>query len=314
MENIKNENQTKCDIAIIGAGPAGMTAGIYSARLGFETAIFEGAVTGGQMALTPHIENYPGVPGPVSGMELAEKMKTQAESFGVKITEKNVITIKNGSDEKTLVLSDGSKITCKAVIIASGAKSRKLNVKGGKEFFGRGISYCAVCDGAFFKDKAVAVIGGGNAAITEAIFLAGTSSKVYIVHRRDELRAEKILAEKAVQNPKITVIWDSVLKEVKGEGLVNSIVVENVKTNETKTIEVNGVFIYVGTVPSNEMLEGTGVKLDETGHILTDESMETNVKGIFAAGDIRGKTKQIATSTADGAVAALNAGKFVKQI
>lgn len=298
------------DLAIIGAGPAGLTAAIYAARALLEVNVFEKGLLGGQAATATHVENYPGFPDGIEGVELIEKMKKQAENFGAKIVFAEVREI--NWKERKLITSRG-EVETQALIIASGTSPRELGVKGEREFKGKGVSYCAVCDGAFYTDERVAVVGGGNTAVEEALYLTKFASKVYLIHRRDSLRAERILQERLFSNPKIEVLWNTVVKEIKGDNFVKGILVENLSTGETKEINISGIFVYIGLKPNTSLVEGL-VKLDKDGFIITNEDMETSVEGIFAAGDVRSKgLRQIATAVGDGAIAAISAEKYIRE-
>lgn len=302
----------KQDIVIIGGGPAGLTAGIYAARAAFKVTLLEKGMPGGLMASTDIIENYPGFEEGIGGPELTMQMQSQAIRFGLNIANANVQTIKpikGGFEIKT----EDSKIKSSTIIIATGASPKMLQVNGEKEFHGRGVSYCATCDGAFFKDKKVAVIGGGDAAVEEALFLTRFAEEVNIIHRRDQLRATKILQEKALNNPKIKFHWFKVVDEIKGSSAVEKILMRDNRNNTTEELEVNGVFIYVGTQPSSNLVTDL-VELDDQGYIITDEEMKTSLPGLFAAGDVRKKTlRQVVTAVADGAIAAVSAEKFLEE-
>lgn len=298
------------DVIIIGAGPAGLSAGIYSARGGLKTAVFEKAIVGGQITVADEIENYPGFEEALSGFELTQKMHDQAERFGVEFIDEEIIAM--GVDGLCkIVETDSGKYRAKSVILCTGAYPRKLNVPGEERFTGRGVSYCATCDGALYRDKTVAVVGGGDSAIEEALFLTRFAKKVYVIHRRDELRAQKIIQERAFANPKMEIIWDSVVQQIKGENRVESLELVNRKTNEVSDLEVDGVFIYVGILPNNKLFESR-IELDSGGFVITDEHMHTTIPGVYAAGDIRTKVlRQVVTATSDGAIAAWSAEKWI---
>jgi len=302
------------DVIIIGAGPAGLTAGLYTGRARLRTLILEKATAGGQAATTDLIENYPGFPEGVGGFQLTELMKQQALEFGAEIREIVPVSTIEVDGDNRVVRTEDESFTAKAVIIASGSEPKALGIPGEEELRGRGVSYCATCDGAFYRDKVVAVIGGGNAAVEEAIFLTRFASKVYIVHRRDELRADKIVQERAFANDKIEIIWDSHLKKVLGTGKVEEIVVENKNTSERTSYPVDGVFFYIGTVPNTVFCEGT-VDMDARDFIFTDERLQTSVPGIFAAGDCRANLlKQVAVAVGEGALAAVEAERFIEEV
>ena len=299
------------DVAVIGAGPAGLTAALYAARARLSTVVVEKMFPGGQAALTDIIENYPGFTEGISGIQLADAMKRQAERFGAEFTNGDVERIEKNDDLFTVFLK-GESIKAKTVILAAGAQPRKLGVKGEKEFTGRGISYCATCDGAFYKDKPIAVVGGGDTAIQEALYLTRFASEIYVIHRRDQLRATKVLQERAFKNEKIKFVWDSVVKEIKGEGTVDEVVVENVKTGKLDSLRVDGIFIAIGHIPNTDFVMDL-VQLNEQGYVITDAYMATNVPGIFAAGDMRQKDlRQVVTAVSDGAIAAVEAGKYLE--
>jgi thioredoxin reductase (NADPH) len=305
-----NAASKKYDIVIIGGGPAGLCAGMYAARSRLATLLIERGAIGGQVINTQIVENYPGFPDGISGIDLTELMHKQAEKFGMETLIDEVTGVELSKDPKTITTAGGS-YKAKAVIIASGSERQKLGVPGEAEFTGRGVSYCATCDGAFFRDKPVAVVGGGNAAITEALELTRFASKISVIHRRDELRATKILQEKALAEPKIEVLWNSVMDEVTGDTFVDGIKLSNVKTKEKSVLNVAGVFMAIGFKPNTEYLQGA-VELDKNNAVITDEKMATNVPGVYAVGDIRSNSiRQVIAATGDGAVAAVNAEKYI---
>ncbi len=301
------------DVIIIGGGPAGLTAGLYTSRARLKSLLIEKGLPGGTVTITEWIENYPGFEEGVAGAELAQKMEQQATKFGLEISQGTVTRISFNGNIKKVILEDGREIESKSVILASGGHPRKLKIDGEDEFRGRGVSYCATCDGAFFKGAKIAVIGGGDSAVQEGLFLTKFAEVVYIVHRRDSLRAEKILQDRILSDPKVKLVWDSVPEKIEGdEKGVKSLSVKNVKTGNLSSLEVEGVFIYIGFDPNTEFLAGTA-NLDQNNYILTDENMATSAPGIFAAGDMRAKiTKQIATAVGDGAIAAIAAEKFIE--
>ncbi|MBU8848289.1 MAG: thioredoxin-disulfide reductase [Desulfobacterales bacterium] len=303
---------TDYDLVIIGAGPAGLTAGIYAARARMNVLLLEKVVPGGQILVTDWIENYPGFPEGISGFDLAEKMKTQAEELGLKIETAEVYSLNLSKESKEIVLKDRS-ITAKSLIIASGASPRKLGI-GEDKFMGKGISFCATCDAPFFKDKTVVAIGGGDTAVQEAIYLTKFANKVYLVHRRDELRATKILQERAFENDKIEFVWDSIPTGVEGFFGVEGVKVKNVKTNEEKTLKADGCFIWVGILPNTSFLNDA-VKTDEFGFIRSDVKMQTSVPGVYAVGDVRDTPlRQISTAVGDAAIAAVSAEHFIENL
>ncbi len=301
------------DVIILGGGPAGFSAGIYAARGNVKTAIIDVNMLGGQPSNYLELENYPGFD-IINGYELMEKFETHADKFGVeKYPMQEIKKIELAGDIKKIVTNE-KIFNAKTIIIATGAQPQKLNIPGEKEFVGRGVSYCAVCDGAFYKEKIVAVIGGGNAAVEEANYLTRFANKVYIVHRRNKLRADKIVQERAFQNPKIEFIWESVPTEIRGENTVEQLVIKSTKTGETKSLAVNGVFPYIGFTPNTEMLNGQ-VKQNEQGFIVTDEFLNTSEKGVYAIGDVRTTPlRQVITAAADGAIAAVSAIKYLEEI
>ena len=301
------------DTIILGGGPAGLSAAIYASRGAVSTAVIDVSMMGGQPSNYLELENYPGFP-IVGGFDLMEKFEEHADKFGVrKFPMQEIEKIDLTSNPKTILTKEG-EFRAKTVIIATGAQPMKLNVPGEVEFVGRGVSYCAVCDGAFYKNKVVAVVGGGNAAVEEAMYLTKFADKVYVIHRRNELRADKIVQERAFKNDKIEFIWDSVVKEIQGDNLVHTAVLENVKTGERSNLAVNGVFPYIGMTPNVEHITGQ-LEQDANGFILTDETMKTSVEGVFAVGDVR-KTplRQVITAAADGAVGAVYAVKYLEAL
>lgn len=301
------------DVVILGGGPAGLSAAIYASRGAVSTALIDVSMMGGQPSNYLELENYPGFP-IIGGYDLMEKFEEHADKFGVqKFPMQEIENIDLTSTPKLIVTKEG-EFRAKSVIIACGAQPMKLGVPGEKEFVGRGVSYCAVCDGAFYKEKVVAVVGGGNAAVEEAMYLTKFADKVYVVHRRNELRADKIVQERAFKNEKIEFVWDSVVKEIKGDTLVHTVVLENVKTKEILNLPVNGVFPYIGMVPNVENITGQ-VEQDAGGFVLTDETMKTSLDGVFAVGDIR-KTplRQVITAASDGAVGAVYSVKYIESL
>ena len=300
------------DTMIIGAGPAGMTAALYAARSNLKVALLERGIYGGQMNNTAEIENYPGY-ARISGPELAEKMFEPLENLGVEHLFGQVEKIEDHGNYKKIITEDGAFET-KTVILASGANHRHLGVPGEEEYNSRGVSYCAVCDGAFFRDEDLLVVGGGDSAVEEAIFLTRFAKSVTIVHRRDQLRAQKLLQERAFANEKISFIWDSVVKEIKGDDRkVTSVVFENVKTGQSSESDFGGVFVYVGLDPVSDFVKDLGI-CDEAGWIVTDQHMKTAIDGIYAIGDVRQKDlRQITTAVGDGAVAGQEVYKYITE-
>lgn len=299
------------DTIIIGAGPAGMTAALYAARSNLKVALIEGGLPGGQMNNTSDIENYPGYAN-ISGPELAEKMFEPLENLGVEHLYGFVENIENHGDVKK-VITDDEEFETRTVIVATGSKHRLLGVPGEEELNSRGVSYCAVCDGAFFRDQDLLVVGGGDSAVEEAIFLTQFAKSVTIVHRRDELRAQKVLQDRAFANDKINFIWDSVVKEIKGENRVESVVIENVKSGQVTEQAFGGVFIYVGLDPVSDFTKDLQIQ-DGSGWIVTDDHMNTSVAGVFAVGDVRQKDlRQVTTAVGDGAIAGQEAYKYITE-
>lgn len=300
------------DLIIIGAGPAGLTAAIYAARGGLDFLVIESAECGGQITSTYEVDNYPGFKS-VTGMYLANQMKEHAESLGCQMISGIVVGIEDNGNYKTIICHR-DKYEAKAVIIATGAKHAVLGVPGEEELSGAGVSYCATCDGAFYKDAVVAVAGGGNVAIEDAIYLARTCEKVYLIHRRDKLRAEKALQEKLFKLDNVEVLWNTNIVAVKGEdeGEVNGVEIFNISTREKDFLELDGVFVAVGTVPDTSYLNGL-IEMDEKGYIVAGEDCSTNVPGIYCAGDVRRKAlRQIVTAVADGANAVHSVMAYVK--
>jgi len=301
------------DLVIIGGGPAGLAAGLYAARARLKVILVEKIVAGGQILISDWIENYPGFPEGLSGSDLAQRFSEQAKKFGLQIENNAVVSVELSDPVKTIVLNDKT-VTTHTIIVATGASPKKLGVPGEETFYGRGVSSCATCDAPFFKDRIVAAVGGGDTAVKESLFLTKFVEKVYLIHRRDQLRAEMILQEQALANEKIEVIWDSVLTGIGGLTNVENITVQNVKTKEEKTLSVDGCFIWVGEIPNTKFL-ADGVKLDEKGFIEANLNMETSVPGVFAAGDVRNTPlRQIVTAVGDGAVAAFSAGHYIENL
>jgi len=302
------------DLVIIGGGPAGLTAGIYASRARLNVLLLEKAAPGGQVLVSDWIENYPGFPEGCSGYDLVTKMVEQAKRFGLTMETSEVLSLDLSEAVKKIELNDKT-ITTFSIIIATGASPRKLGVPGEDMFIGKGVSFCATCDGPFFKDHIVAAVGGGDTAVQESIFLTKFAKKVYLIHRRDELRATKILQERANANDKIEFVWDSVVTGI-GGGLTNveKISLKNVKTGEEKEIPVSGCFIWVGILPNTSFLKDT-LKVDENGFIIAGQNMETSVPGVFAAGDVRNTPlRQIVTSVGDAAIAAVSAEHYIENI
>ncbi|MBO8127621.1 MAG: thioredoxin-disulfide reductase [Peptococcaceae bacterium] len=300
------------DLVIVGGGPAGLSAGIYAVRSGLDVVLYERGAPGGAILNTEKIENYPGFPGGIGGPELVSRFEEHARDLGLKIETNEVFEVIPAEKHYRLRLRNG-EIATRTVLIATGTGPKPLGVEGEERLRGRGVSYCAICDGAFFRDQTVAVIGGGDAAVEEAHFLTKFASKVYLVHRRDALRAKKAIQDRALANKKIIPLWSSVVEEIKGEDAVEEIMVKNLKTGEVKPVKVDGVFVYVGVKPNSYIVEN--LVETENGFIVTDVEMMTSRPGILAAGDIR-KTplRQVITAAADGALAAITAEKYISNL
>ena len=300
-------------LIIIGGGPAGLSAGLYASRSKLDTLLIEKAGLGGQILNAEMVENYPGFPQGISGSELGALIAQQATKYGLPTAFAEVHGIEIRGAEKIVGTSEG-KYRAKAVIIAGGSEYSKLGVPGEEEFTGRGVSYCAMCDGAFFRDQVVAVVGGGNAALNDALFLTRFATKVIVIHRRDQLRATKILQDRAFANPRINFLWDTVVESITGDKLVRGIRLRNVKTGKGSSLEVSGIFVAVGLRPNTGYLKGL-LKLDEGGFIPVNNQMETEVPGVFAAGDIRaGSIRQVVSAAGDGATAAIAAERFLSSV
>jgi thioredoxin reductase (NADPH) len=302
------------ELVVIGGGPAGMTAAIYGARYGLNTLLLESKVLGGAQATSPGIENYPGYTF-IVGIELATKMKEQVRKSGAVIKEiTDVRNIERDSNTREFLLDTRRGIyRAKAIIIATGGGHKHLNVPGEELLTGRGVSFCATCDGPLFRDKVVAVVGGGNTAVTEALYLAEITKKVYLIHRRDELRAEKVVQDYLFKSG-IEIMWNSLVKEIKGEDLVNEIILENVKTGEIRSIKIDGAFIALGSNPESALAKSIGVETNERGEILVNAKQATNIEGVFAAGDVVESMKQIAVAVGHGAIAADAAYSYIRRI
>lgn len=302
------------DTIIIGGGPGGLSAAIYAARGDLKTAVFEKSLVGGQINVTFEVENYPGIPEILSGFELSDRFKQQADKFGTEFIDEEIIKVDFISkDGYKKVYTEDEEYLTKTIIIATGAQPRSLGCPGEDEYVGKGVSYCATCDGALYRNKVVAVIGGGDSAVEEGMFLTKFASKVYVVHRRDELRAVKTIQDRAFKNEKMEFIWDTVVDEVKGENFVTSLILENKKTKEKSELAVDGVFVYVGILPNNELLKND-ITLDKSGFVITNELMETNIPGVYAIGDLRDTPlRQVVTASSDGAIAAFYAEKHISE-
>ncbi len=298
------------EVIIIGGGPAGLSAGLYSSRARLNSLLVEMGLVGGQIVNAERVDNYPGFPEGISGFELGQLMHQQATKYGLKTIIAEATGIELREEQKEVKTTKGNFIA-KAVIIASGSERRKLGIPGEEKFMGKGVSYCATCDAAFFREVPVAVVGGGDAAITEALHLAKFAAKVTVIHRRDQLRASRILQEKAFSEPKIQFLWNTIVDEIDGEDLVKRIKLSEVKTGEKSALEVAGIFISIGLKPNTDYLKGI-LPLDPAGHIITNGKMETEIPGIFAVGDIRrDSARQAITAAGDGATATIYAEKFL---
>lgn len=299
----------KSELVIIGAGPAGMSGALYGRRAGLDTLVLEKGTPGGQINNTSEIENYPGILH-AGGSELSELFKNHALKFGAEIRRVDDAKVELRDSQKFIITPKG-EIEAEAIIIATGSHFRQLGCAGESEHIGQGVSFCAVCDGMFYEGSDIAVVGGGNTAVEEADYLTKFASRVYIIHRRDEFRAVRAVVDKALANPKITPIYDSVVTEIKGNGLVDSVTIKNVKTGETSELAVEGVFMFVGQTPESDCVKDI-VETDKDGWIITDENMRTSAAGIFAAGDVRKKfLRQVITAASDGAIAAMSASSYL---
>jgi thioredoxin reductase (NADPH) len=301
----------KYEVVIIGGGPAGLAAGLYASRFGLRAILFERAMFGGQIVNAEKVENYPGFPDGISGFDLAEMMHKQASKYGLQIENTEVSAIKKGNVHE--VVTGSGILATDVVIVASGSEYSKLGVPGEDIFLGKGVSYCATCDGFMFKDKEVVVVGGGDTAVTDALELSQHCSKVYVIHRRDQLRASQVLQDRASSNPKLKFIWNSVINSLSGDRFLATIELQNVKTGEKTRLNTSGVFVAIGLKPNSQEFKDI-LSIDETGHINTDISMNTAVPGIFAAGDVRKNSgRQVVTAVGDGATSAISAYKYLKE-
>lgn len=299
------------DVVIIGSGPAGLTAAIYTSRAKLKTLVLESTVFGGNAALIDHIDNYPGFPFGVGGADLMDNFRQQAERFGAELRLEEVRSLKN-SPEAKIVVTDMQEYLAKSVIIAMGAKRRELEVDGEKDFLGRGVSYCATCDGAFFAGASVAVVGGGDSAVKEALYLAGIAKKVYLIHRREGFRANRTALEKLMDNARIELKLNRVVKQVEGDALMKSLLLKNLKTGEEERLEAEGLFVSIGLVAGTELLGG--MLENREGYITTDENMMSSIPGIFAAGDVRAKKeRQVATAVGEGALAGIAVSEYLQE-
>ncbi len=298
------------NVIIIGSGPAGLTAAIYTARANLKPLVFTGNEIGGQVSITNEVENYPGFPEGLTGPELVEKFQKQAERFGARIEYAEVTEV--GFEVQPFrVKTYDNEYQAKAIVIATGASPRKLGVPGETKFTGRGVSYCATCDGFFFRDREIAVVGGGDSALEEGVFLTKFANRVRIIHRRDELRAGYTLQERAKRNQKIEFVWDTVVTEINGNGAVESVQVKNVKTGEASTLKVDGVFIYIGHYPNSHLFKDK-LEMDEHSYLITDRNTRTSVPGVFAAGEIADPVfRQVVSSAGEGCKAAIQVERYL---
>jgi thioredoxin reductase (NADPH) len=301
------------DLIIIGAGPAGLTAGLYAARARLKTLMLEKLSPGGQVLMTDWVENYPGFPDGISGFDLVDKMRRQAEKFDLVIENQEVSRLEL-SPEKKVVVTDKGTLETRALILTSGATPRKLGIEGEELLIGKGVSYCATCDGPFYRDQEVALIGGGDTAVEEAIFLTRFAAKVHLIHRRDELRATKLLRERVMALDQVNIVWDTVPTRIVGDTEVKGVDLKNVKTGKTSHLPVQGVFVFVGYIPNTELVKGQ-LELDKLGFVVTNNDMQTSVPGVFAAGDIRSKIlRQIATAVGEGATAVFAVERYLESL
>lgn len=301
------------DMIIIGGGPAGLSAGIYAMRARLNTILIEKLMPGGQLGMIDHVENYPGFPTGISGSDLSAAIEQQARNLNLEILSSEVISVDFSGHEKVVTTTD-EEFRAATVILATGAAQRLLGVPGENRLMGKGVSYCATCDGMLFRDEAIAVIGGGNTAVQDAVFLTRFAVKVTIIHKRDALRATKILQERAFKNPKIEIAWNSIAVEIQGDQKVENLIIEDVTDGSRRTLPVQGIFVLIGTDPNTEFLCDHLV-LDPGGYIITDEDMQTDVPGVFAAGDCRRKSlNQMVTAAADGAIAAMSAERYIESL
>lgn len=300
------------DLIIVGGGPAGLSAGIYAMRAALKTVLVELGVHGGQMAMSDEVENYPGFIH-ISGAELSMKFSEHAQSYGLETLSEEVTAVEPGLDYHTVRLGDGRELKTLSVIIATGGSPRKLGVPGENEYYGKGVSYCAVCDGFFFRGKTVVVVGGGDSAVEESLYLSKIVKKVYLVHRRDSLRAGMILQKRLMKEPNVEIVWDTVLNEIKAdEGGVNAVLMENLKTGEQRLLDTDGVFIFIGFNPNNSLVPA-GTKMNADGYVVTDDTCATQDPGVYVVGDLREKyARQIVVSASDGCIAALAAAHHVE--
>ncbi|HEY86548.1 MAG TPA: thioredoxin-disulfide reductase [Dehalococcoidia bacterium] len=302
----------KYEVIIIGGGPAGLTAGLYASRAGLKSLLMERGIVGGQIVNATLVENYPGFPQGISGAELGSLMHQQAVKYGLEVVTSEVTGI-TSRESYSIATTDGD-FKAVAIIIAAGSEYRKLGISGEERLVGHGVSYCATCDGFFFRNREVAVVGGGDTAITDALELTRHAKKVYVIHRRDQLRAGQVLQQRAFAQPKLEFIWSTVVEEIMGEESISGLKLRNVKTGQSSILKVEGIFVAVGLVPNSQQFSNT-VNLDNTGYIVTDETMSTSAPGIFAAGDIRrNSSRQVAAAVGDGVTAAMSACRYIQEV
>lgn len=307
-------SEPQFDLVIVGAGPAGLTAYLYARRALLKTLLVEKGPVGGQVLYTDLIENYPGFPEGISGYDLIDLMKKQVEKLGLNLMQAEAIRIEDHGPTKTVTLSTGESIITKAIILALGAKPRKLGVPGEKELIGKGVSYCAICDGPFFRGEEIAVVGGGDTALQEALYLTKFAKKIYLIHRRETFRASPILQERVKSHPQIELKLNRVVKAIYGQDKVEKVLLENLYTGKEEELTLSGIFVFIGFEPETSWLKGL-IELDALGFIITDRDMRTSVPGIFACGDcISKKFRQIVNACGEGAVAALSAHEYIKEL
>lgn len=309
---LAKKDQTSYDLIIVGGGPAGLTAGLYAKRALLNTLLLEKGPLGGQVLYTDLIENYPGFPEGISGFELIEVFKKQVEKYQLPILNEEVIDFQVENNLIEVSTSIGNKYSAKSLILALGATHKRLGIPGEKEFTGKGVSYCAICDGPFYKGEIVAVVGGGNTALQEALYLTKFAKKIYLIHRRESFRATPILQERVKENLKINIITPAIVEEILGDEIVKKIKIKNLKNMEVRELEISGIFIFIGLTPQTHWLSGK-LELDKDGFIVTDQNMQTSIPGIFACGDcVSKKYRQIINACGEGAIAALSAEEYIK--
>lgn len=306
-------NKDIYEVIIVGGGPAGLTAGLYCKRAALNAVLFEKGLVGGQIAISKDVENYPGLEG-ITGFDLVEKMSHHAKTYGLPIVRQEITEVHAGADLHSVRLASGELLHTVALILAVGGSARKLGVPGEAEYLGSGVSYCATCDGFFFRDKTVVVVGGGDTAVEEALYLSKLAKKVYLVHRGKTLRASRILQDRLTSGSGIELIWNTIITEIRGNGsVVEGVISKNTETGEINEVPADGLFIFIGYLPSNALVP-SGIRKNEQGFVITDEKCETNIPGIFAAGDLRLKfANQIVVAAADGCISALAAAQYVTQ-